>query len=261
LIFSEWMARSPKSTRAAIFKKTMSSSFTSSAPVEVLVKRHSSQSPWTYSRLEQLQREIAERARLGGPGALILSELAPVITLGKRSDAHELLVSREELERRGIEVLRTLRGGLATYHGPGQWVLFAVDLLERLTGDSRGVRRAVETLLDIARTVGLEHDPSIEIRGGAETGVWSRRGKIASVGVQVENRVLLHGLSVNGFKTATSFYGIKPCGLDAQADYLLREEGESFARMGRRLEALALRNFWEISGNKRNSLVLDDRRT
>jgi lipoate-protein ligase B len=61
----------------------------------------------------------------------------------------------------------------------------------------------------------------VEIRSGDQTGVWTPRGKLASVGVQIDRGVLLHGLAINGFKTAQSFLGIKPCGLDAEVDFLL----------------------------------------
>ncbi|MDR3608622.1 MAG: hypothetical protein P4M08_14765 [Oligoflexia bacterium] len=232
-------------------------SFSSTEP-EIHVKRHTPDSPWTYALLDRFQREIAARVRAGGAGALILSELAPVITLGKRSHAgaksEDLLVSRSFLASQGVEVLQTDRGGLATYHGPGQWVLFVVDSLERLTGDSRGVRSAVESLMNIALTVGLEYDSTASIREGAETGVWTSRGKFASVGVHIQDRVLLHGLSVNGFRTPTSFLGIRPCGLDAHMDFLLRSEGkansEAFLELGERLRQQALQRFWKNSRHR-----------
>ncbi len=212
---------------------------------ELLLKRHSIQNPWTYSSLDQLQRKIAQRVKFGGPGALILSDLSPVITLGKRESGTDILLPREYLSSQGVEIHSTDRGGLATYHGPGQWVLFAVDSLERLTGDSRGVRQAVEALLHIALVLGLQYDSTSEIRAGAETGVWTEKGKFASVGVYIENRVLLHGLSVNGFRTPLSFLGIRPCGLAPRLDFLLDGEDElRFTEMGRRLLDLALKNFW-----------------
>src|SRR5262249_40919581 len=128
---------------------------TSSNSIEIEVRRHRDGSAvWTYSDLDRRQREVAERVRHGGPGALLLSELAPVITVGRRTASSDLLLSAEALGRLGVQKLAVDRGGFATYHGPGQWVLFAVDRLERLTGDRRGVRKAVEGLLGIALEVG-----------------------------------------------------------------------------------------------------------
>lgn len=194
-----------------------------------------------------LQDRIAERVRRGGRGALLLSELSPVVTLGKRArEEIELSLSREALGRLGIGVERAGRGGLATYHGPGQWVLFVVDSLERLTGDPRGVRRAVEGLLEAGRSAALPWDETLEIRSGPETGVWSGRGgKVISVGIQIEKGILLHGLAVNGFPTSRSFQGLRPCGLSgARVGYLLKDDGRAeFDRLGRRLLDAARERF------------------
>jgi lipoyl(octanoyl) transferase len=221
----------------------------------VEVRRHSAGSPWTYADLDRRQREIAAalaRRHAGenapAAGALLLSEVAPVITIGRRTPAGDLTESEAELARRGVTALRVDRGGLATSHGPGQWVIFAVDRLERLTGDSRGVRRAVEGLLEVAREVGRHYDPTAEIRAGAETGAWTARGKFASVGVHVARGVLLHGLAVNGFRTPTSFSGLRPCGLAPRVDYLLDARApnleRAFVELGDRLRDAALRTFW-----------------
>lgn len=209
------------------------------------VRRHTPQTPWTYAQLDRRQREIAERVRQGGEGALLLSEVAPVITMGRRTETSAFIQSPEQLDARGIKRLPVDRGGLATYHGPGQWVLFAVDRLDRLTGDPRGVRRAVTSLLAIAEEAGRQFTPEheAEIREGAELGVWSRAGKFAAVGVHVSQGVLLHGLSVNGFATPESFLGIRPCGLDAPVSFLLNGP-DGFMDLGRFLVGAASRHLW-----------------
>lgn len=199
------------------------------------IRRHSQGSPWTYDMLDARQREVALRVKQGGPGALLLSEVAPVITVGRRAAPTDLLLPKELLTRAGVEVLPTDRGGLATWHGPGQWVLFAVDSLERLTGDRRGVRKAVDGLLSVALEVGKTYDSSAEIRSGAEMGVWTKRGKFAALGVHIDQGVLLHGLSINGFKTQTSFMGLRPCGLDLPVDYLIEGRPELFEEFGKKI--------------------------
>jgi len=153
---------------------------------------------------------------------ILLSEVAPVITLGRRAEPdRELTLSRDQLAEKGISIYPTGRGGLATYHGPGQWVLFVVESLERLTGDRRGVRRAVEGLLHAAMRVAKHWRSDAEIRGGAEVGIWTKRGKVGALGVQVERGVLLHGVALNVYATPESFVGLRPCGLDAPVDFLM----------------------------------------
>ncbi len=122
--------------------------------MEVQIRRHSAQSPWSYADLDSYQRSIAQR----NEEALLLNELAPVITLGRRAVESDLLFSVDQLNRLGITVYPTDRGGLATYHGPGQWVLFPVMHFRTLTGDSRGVRLAVEGLLEVAQSVATRYD-------------------------------------------------------------------------------------------------------
>lgn len=219
------------------------------------MRRHTDAHPWRYADLDFFQREKAERVREGSTGSLILSELAPVITCGRRTA--ETDVPRDfPFAKWGIEIVRTERGGLATYHGPGQWVLFPVDRLDRLVGDPRGVRKAVSVLLELACEVGRKYDPSAEIRCGAELGVWTSRGKFAAVGIQISGGVLLHGLSVNGFATPTSFLGLKPCGLEAPVDFLLGRSSVSkdsetklesaFQQLGAEILAAANRNLWAV---------------
>ena len=202
----------------------------------VEIQRHCLQKPWRYSDLDRRQREIAERVRRGGDGAILLSEVAPVITLGRRTQDRDILGDPHFFSRMGVEIHPTDRGGLATYHGPGQWILFPVNHLQKLTGDSRGVRKGVMALLEIACQVGRTYDSSVEIREGCELGVWTARGKFAAVGIHIEKGVLLHGLAINGFKTASSFVGLRPCGLDAPIDFLMKDGNETdFLDLGERI--------------------------
>lgn len=231
------------------------------------IRRHQPRSPWTYESLDQRQREIAARVEAGGKGALLLSELSPTITYGRRTPPEDLLFSEEYLKTRGIDLYPTDRGGLATYHGPGQWVLFPVNRLDVLTGDRRGVRKAVETLLEIAWVVGKAYHPKAEIRDGKEMGVWTPRGKFAAAGIHVHRGVLLHGIAINGFQTETSFAGLRPCGLDAPVDFLLPTASEEeFQTLARRLISETLHRFWglakiseqRLTAPKDNAINADD---
>ena len=196
--------------------------------------------------LDQRQRQIARELReTGESGALLLSELAPVITVGRRTPREDLLLGEAQLARLGIERIATDRGGLATYHGPGQWVLFAVDRLERLTGDRRGVRLAVNALLGIAVKTAARFGVEASAREGAELGVWSARGKIAALGVRVEQGILLHGLSLNVRKTEQSFVGLRPCGLGTERAPVAFLE-KDFEEVGKALTEIALEDLWAI---------------
>jgi lipoate-protein ligase B len=125
-------------------------------------------------------------------------------------------------------------------------VLFVVDRLDRMTGDRRGVRRAVEGLLETGRAVGEQFLGSqVHLKDGAATGIWTRQGKLASVGVHIHRGVLLHGMALNVFRTPQSFLGLRPCGLDAQADFLFSEPDEDrFLSVAEQLVTELRRHFW-----------------
>ncbi|MEJ2098427.1 MAG: hypothetical protein P8X68_00455 [Desulfobacterales bacterium] len=65
------------------------------------------------------------------PEILMLLEHEPVLTMGRRSDACEIRVSQKYLEDQGIGVHHIERGGLITYHGPGQLVAYVIFDLKR----------------------------------------------------------------------------------------------------------------------------------
>ena len=204
--------------------------------------RDSPQKPWTYAQLDAYQRKIAKniQQQTNTPGVLILSEVAPVITLGHRIRKNTNLFGP-------LPVYPTDRGGLETYHGPGQWLIFPVDHLTNLTGDSIGVRLVVHGLLEIALELGKSYNSKAEIKkNGSATGCWLPQGKYASVGIHIEKGILLHGLAINIFQTQNSFLGIRPCGLDASPAYLLGTANiQEFLNIRDKLQKWTLQKFWQ----------------
>ena len=60
------------------------------------------------------------------PELMLLLEHPPVYTVGRRSDAGDLPFGEAFYRERGIDVVRTPRGGQLTYHGPGQLVGYPI---------------------------------------------------------------------------------------------------------------------------------------
>jgi lipoate-protein ligase B len=116
-----------------------------------------------------------------------------------------------------------------------------VDHLDRLTGDSRGVRKFVDAALAVALHVGQIYDPGASVREGAEMGVWKSDGsKFAALGVHIEQRVVMHGIAINGYRAEPSFVGIRPCGLESPVGYLF-DESTHFETLGEQiLKAITL---------------------
>jgi lipoyl(octanoyl) transferase len=153
-----------------------------------------------FDRAWELQRELA-RDVTPDRGFLLLLEHPPVFTLGKNGNEANIL------DPHGIPVRRIDRGGDVTYHGPGQLVGYPiVDL--RAIGVRRFIRTLEDSLLDLLAALGVRAR-----RRGSSVGVWSSRGKIASIGVRVARGVSMHGFSLNVSNDLTPFGYIHPCGV------------------------------------------------
>src|SRR6195952_5062581 len=81
-----------------------------------------------YREAAALQERLRERVIAGElPELMLLLEHPPVYTVGRRADAAADLPFGEAFYReRGIDVVRTPRGGQLTYHGPGQLVGYPI---------------------------------------------------------------------------------------------------------------------------------------
>lgn len=167
-----------------------------------------------YDAALALQRRL-HALRVAGeiPDVLLTVEHDPVFTCGRRARAESFRVDAAGIEAAGIAVRRVERGGDVTYHGPGQLVVYPIF---DLRAQGRDVKGHVATLEEAAiRTLagwGL-----VATRRDGLPGVWTARGKIASVGVYVRRWVSMHGLALNVAVDAAHFAMIDPCGLPIRA--------------------------------------------
>ena len=150
-------------------------------------------------------REVAE----GAENTLYLLEHTPVITIGRQGGMESLKVTPEHLAARGIDLVRTRRGGNITCHYPGQLVAYPVFRINRRIGGIRGFFRAMEEV--VIRTLDCFGIPGRRVQGHA--GVWVRGAKIASMGIAVRRWVAYHGLSLNVGPDLSLFSLINPCGM------------------------------------------------
>lgn len=165
------------------------------------------------------------RARCdGGPNVGLVLEHPPTVTVGRRGTAQDLRVSRATLTEHGIACIATDRGGQATYHGPGQLVLYPiVDLHALGITVPCFVWTLEETMLRVAAHFGVE-----ATRDSRGRGVWTPRGKLGAVGIRVRRHITTHGLALNVDPDLHPFRLIVPCGLpDAPVTSLTRECGQA----------------------------------
>jgi len=186
---------------------------------ELLVKRLGTV---PYLEAWELQRELADQRRRNEiPDVLLLLEHPPTYTRGRRSKPEELPMGVEWYEAQGIEVHDTDRGGLVTYHGPGQLVAYPIVDLGAYGDDVHAYVRGLERV--IIGSLGEVGVPAQTIDG--LTGVWTqgeppptlssnRARKIASIGLHVSRGVTTHGLAVNVDNDLQPFEWIVPCGIE-----------------------------------------------
>lgn len=136
-----------------------------------------------------------------------------VVTLGKKSTPSDLIGWDGQ-------VYEISRGGKATYHGPGQIVVYPIINLEKRGNDIYKFLRNLElAMVKTLENFGIENskgDPD-------STGVWIDNKKIASIGIAIKRWVTYHGLAINIFHDDQAFKGINPCGLNVSVMTSLEE--------------------------------------
>jgi lipoyl(octanoyl) transferase len=187
-----------------------------------------------YAEVHALQERLLDARMRGAVGdTLLLLEHEPVVTLGRGAHAENVLVPKDELARRGIDLHETGRGGDVTYHGPGQLVAYPIFDLHP---DRLDVRRYVR---DLARVmIALAGDHGVEasfIEGDSKlVGVWVDQesparwpgdprtpegarspAKIGAIGVKLSRWVTMHGFAFNVATDLDAYRVIVPCGISA----------------------------------------------
>jgi lipoyl(octanoyl) transferase len=172
------------------------------------------------------QRAHVDARRAGtGPDVLMLLEHPPVYTAGKRTRPADRPTD-------GTPVVDVDRGGLITWHGPGQLVGYPLVALKTPLDVVDFVRRLEEALIAVVGGLGIDGAGRVDGR----TGVWlpatggRAERKVAAIGVRVQRGVTMHGFALNCDPDLTWFDRIVPCGItDAGVTSLAVELGRPVA--------------------------------
>lgn len=178
------------------------------------VKLISPNSAVNYNSFLELQSSIL-RSKLVSNGegkdfVLLMEHDGPVFTGGRRLKG--FLEGSHDLKAAGATVFETSRGGLLTWHGPGQLCMYPILDLKRYRPSMHWY---VERLEGILIRVCREFD--VEARGGddrcSEVGVWTgERRKLGFIGIQNNQWITSFGLSLNVSNDLKWFDMIEPCG-------------------------------------------------
>ena len=170
---------------------------------------------WDFQE-EMLNNKAEEKRNNKTPdNHLYFVEHNPVFTLGKNGDAHNVLMSNEQLKELGIEYYHINRGGDITYHGPGQIVGYPIIDLDQFNTDLGWYLRSLEEVIILTLAeYGLKAD-----RSPGETGVWldpDKKGferKICAMGIRCSRWITMHGFALNVNTNLHYFDFIVPCGI------------------------------------------------
>lgn len=200
------------------------------------------------AQCDHLEEVLASR-QAGAPevGRLLLVEHPPVVTITNRAGAADHLIATPQmLERAGVSVARTDRGGDITYHGPGQLVAYPILDLNLLNlGLHEYMRMLEDAVIGVCAGLGVPAG-----REAGATGVWVKphdgegaAAKICAMGVRVRRWISMHGLALNVTTDLSHFDLIVPCGLAGRRVTSLERElaarGRECPEMGRVREVLA----------------------
>jgi lipoyl(octanoyl) transferase len=173
-----------------------------------------------------MEQRLADRQAGKVGDSVLFVEHEPVVTLGRGASAENVLLPREALVARGVELVATGRGGDVTLHAPGQLVCYPIV---DLSPDRRDVRRYVadlrETMRRLAADFGVAGGPVEELIGlwvdAERPSVWEgaeRAGtlaKLGAIGVRISRWVTMHGFAFNLTTDLALYDLIVPCGISS----------------------------------------------
>lgn len=157
--------------------------------------------------LDLMRQNIKSSSNLTLDGVLILTEHPPVYTVGIRSKDYDKNYGKT-LQRLGADYYETNRGGLITFHGPGQLVAYPILNLEKFRPSVRWyVSQLEDAIISTCKHFKLDGYRS------PYTGVWVNDKKICAMGIHVSQHLTSHGLALNCNTDLKWFQHIVPCGI------------------------------------------------
>jgi len=164
-----------------------------------------------YQPAYRIQQLLAAQHSLAAPNqanTLIIVEHKPVYTIGIRTAGYDES-EEQRLINLGAEFYRTNRGGLITFHGPGQLVAYPILNLNGFTKSMKWyICKLEETIIQMCKS-----SFGIKAVRSSDTGVWVDNNKICAIGVHGRRYVTTHGLALNCDVDLKWFTHVVPCGI------------------------------------------------
>ena len=119
----------------------------------------------------------------------------------------------EDILDKNINVIKTLRGGKITHHGPGQKIIyFVLDLNKRKKNIRLLITNIENCIIKILNNYNIKSFPDRN-----KIGIWVNHEtsikKIAAIGIRVRKWIAYHGFSINISNNLKFYKNIVPCGI------------------------------------------------
>lgn len=167
----------------------------------------------SYSKGLKIQEHYVNQLKndKNSTGTLLLLEHSPVYTIGIRSLKEYDEDLEFKLKQLGADFHKTNRGGLITFHGPGQLVAYPIINLKNFQPSIKWFVQSLEkTVMQLCKE---------EFNLNANlickyTGVFlDNKYKVCAIGVHSSMYITHHGLAINCNTDLNWFNNITPCGI------------------------------------------------
>ena len=173
----------------------------------------------SYGKALYIQQQLFQKVKQADPQStrtnyLLLVEHEPVYTVGIRSKQYIDAAFQDKLKKLGADFELTNRGGLITFHGPGQLVAYPILNLSHFAPTGKSIKRFVclleSVLIDVCQDLDIT-----ATRLHPHPGVWVEDNrKIAAIGIHASKYVTMHGIALNCNVDLQWYQHIVPCGIE-----------------------------------------------
>uniref|UniRef100_A0A8D8PKY3 Octanoyl-[acyl-carrier-protein]:protein N-octanoyltransferase LIPT2, mitochondrial n=1 Tax=Cacopsylla melanoneura TaxID=428564 RepID=A0A8D8PKY3_9HEMI len=144
-------------------------------------------------------------------GTLLLLEHKPVYTIGIRSLKEYNKDLESELHHLGADFHKTNRGGLITFHGPGQLVAYPIVNLKHFKPSVKWfIESLEETIIQLCKQ---EFNLNANLIPKYIGVFLDNEYKVCALGVHCSQYITHHGLAINCNTNLTWFSHVTPCGI------------------------------------------------
>lgn len=158
--------------------------------------------------IKRMELRVDAIAKHQAEECIWLLEHPPLFTAGSSVNPNEFDMKLP------FPIYKTGRGGLITYHGPGQRVIYMMlDISKRGRDLRKFVTQSEQWIINSLADLGVESS-----RLPPHIGVWikslNKDLKIAAIGFRIRNWISFHGISINVNPDLSHYDSIVPCGIE-----------------------------------------------